>query len=417
MSKSKLFYGWYILAATWLMSFLVGAVSIAVFFKPILEDFGLDRATLSSVESVALVAFTLFSPFLGRMIDRFGPKAVIFVAVGTQTLSRLLNGLAMNVWFLYLARFLYGVNATPSTQILVNRWFVRWRGTAQGLAATSMPLGTMLLAPVSQILILRWGWRPTMFFWAAITFAVMLPAAFILSNSPEEKGTGPDGDPIRGPVSPGDPSNQRTIFGSEIKKSLWLILKTRPFAFLALSHLICGLGCGLIMTHIVVFATDLGYSDLVGASLLSVMAASCLVGVLVTGWLSDRISRKNALALTFLIRSLSFIILLNVENSPLWVLYVAMIFFGFGWFTTAPLTAGMAGDLFGDLRIGTVLGVITSFHMLGMAVGAAAGGMSFDLTGGYHLIFLVQAPLEAAACLLVYFAGTRAVAAASALPH
>jgi len=167
MSKPRFLYGWYMVAASWLLVFLVSAVAVSVFFKPMLEDFGWDRATLSSVQSVAVIAFTIASPFLGLLIDRFGPRIVTLASILTQVLSNVLNGIAGNIWHLYLARFLYGINAIPSTNVLINRWFIKKRGTMLGIVATGMPLGTTILVPVSQHLILMWGWRPTMLFWAA----------------------------------------------------------------------------------------------------------------------------------------------------------------------------------------------------------------------------------------------------------
>jgi MFS family permease len=155
--RSGIFPGWYMVAASWLMVFLISSVAVSVFFKPMLEDFGWDRATLSSVQSVALIVFTIISPFLGRFIDRFGPKIMISICVATQVLSSVINGAASSIWHLYIARLLYGINVQSGTQVLINRWFVKKRGTALGIMSTGMPLGTMALIPLSQYLILTWG--------------------------------------------------------------------------------------------------------------------------------------------------------------------------------------------------------------------------------------------------------------------
>lgn len=152
-----------------------------------------------------------------------------------------------------------------------------------------------------------------------------------------------------------------------------------------------------MMTHIVIFATDFGYSEMIGASLLSVQGGVNLVGVLLTGHMSDRIARSRVLALTHLIRSLSFgtiVIFIIFGGGSLWLLYIAMALFGFGWFTTAPLASGLVADLFGYRRMGTIIGLTMSCHMVGMAIGAYAGGITFELTGSYYSIFLIQGILE-----------------------
>ncbi len=141
------------------MFFLVNAVSAGIFFKPILEEFREDRATLSLVYTLALLLFAIVTPFLGRLIDRFGPRVMLFMCLGTQTLSATVNGLAASLWHIFAGRFLYEIKSLQAGQVLINRWFLQKRGRAQGIAATGMPAGSLLLVPLSQYLILAWGWR------------------------------------------------------------------------------------------------------------------------------------------------------------------------------------------------------------------------------------------------------------------
>jgi MFS family permease len=159
------------------------------------------------------------------------------------------------------------------------------------------------------------------------------------------------------------------------------------------------------MTHIVIFTTDMGFSDMVGATTMSVMGGFSLAGVLFLGYLSDRMVRKNTLSLTYLIRFISFgimILFVLVGSNSLWLLYLAMALFGIGWFTTAPLSAGVAADLYGNLRMGTILGLMSSGHMLGMAIGAYAGGAIYDHTKSYLLFFLIQCPIELVAVIAAF---------------
>jgi len=311
------------------------------------------------------------------------------------------------VGHLYLARFLYGINVLSGTQILISRWFIKKRGMALGILSTAFPFGSMILAPVSQQLILLWGWQPTMFFWAGVTLVVTLPLALIIRNSPEDIGWEPDGkfpdshrsvDLSSRPRFIASETNLRAKAGLSFSQTI----RTAPFWLLSLAHFVCGTGCGFMMTHIVIFATDMGYSDMIAASLLSVQGGLNLVGVLATGYLSDRMSRSKVLALTHFVRTLSFVIIvvfILLGGGSLWMLYAAMMFFGFGWYTTAPLTAGLVADLFGGSRASTILGVTIFCHMLGMAIGAYAGGVIFELTGSYFLFFIVQCSLSLMATL------------------
>lgn len=401
-TKASPFYGWYMVAASWVIFFLSNAVAVGLFFKPMLEEFGWDRATLSSVQSIALVVFAVVIPFYGRLIDKLGPRVMIFVSVATQTLSSVANGLATSIWHLYLARFFYAIRAMPATQVLINRWFVKKRGSAQGTVSSGQPIGVLILSPITQLLILLWGWRMTMFFWAGITLIITLPLALIMRDNPEDKGYSPDGEPLHR-VNPHEPHPQQEEGTSGAKSGkatgtdLHETARAGAFWLISATCFICGIGCGFMMTHTVIFATDMGYSDMIGASLVSVQGGANLVGVLLTGHMSDRIARNKVLALTHFIRSISFVTLIIsilFGGGSLWILYAAMAIFGFGWFTTAPLTAGLVADLFGNLRMGTIIGMTLSCHMIGMAIGAVTGGVIFELTHSYYFFFIIQSMLE-----------------------
>ena len=104
-------------------------------------------------------------------------------------------------------------------------------------------------------------------------------------------------------------------------------------------------------------------------------------------------------------RGLAFftvVIVITLGGGPLWLLYLAMAMFGLGFFTTAPLAAGLVGDLFGNLRMGTIMGIIMASHIVGVAIGGFAGGLTFELTGSYYTFFFVQGGLELLAAVCAF---------------
>jgi predicted MFS family arabinose efflux permease len=229
----------------------------------------------------------------------------------------------------------------------------------------------------------------------------MLPLALLMRNNPRDMGYGPDGESLIG-ATRSSPSGQATDFRRnqvvpERGSSLFESFRAGAFWLISADSLICGLGCGFMMTHTVIFATDMGYSEMIGATFLSVQGGANLVGVLLTGHMSDRYARNRVLAMTHSIRGLSFftvVISVLLGGGSLWLLYTAMALFGFGWFTTAPLYAGLLADFFGYRRLGTLIGINMSCHTVGMAVGAYAGGITFELTGSYFLLFIILGALE-----------------------
>lgn len=403
LRSRKIFYGWYLVAASWLTTFLVSATSLGLFFKPLLDEFQWERSTLSLVSSVTMLIFAALSPFIGRLIDRFGSRIFMTVSSAMQTASCVIGGFAGGIGDIYASRILYEFKPSHGIQVMINHWFVKKRGRALGLLSTAIPLGQLVLSPVSQHLITTWGWRETFFFWAILTAILAVPLIALARNKPEDKGYLPDGELI-----PTVSQGMDTLDVTPVEKGLNLgeSVMSRPFWLLFISHMICGITCGLLMTHTVIFATDLGYPAIIGATFLSVMGGVSLLGVLVTGVLSDRTSRNRVLSLIHLIRGLSILLLATAVftgGQSLWLLYLAMTLFGFGWFTTSPLAGGLVADLFGNQRMGTILGIILASHIIGSAIGTYAGGITFQLTGSYLDIFLAAGILECVACVLVFF--------------
>lgn len=409
--KPRIFYGWYLVAASWAMTFILGATSVGVFFKPMLDEFGWDRATLSLVSSVIMLVFAALYPLLGRLIDRLGARIMISVCVSSQILSNVINGLAANLLQIYIGRLFWELKPVHGVQVLINRWFVKNRGRALGILSTGTPLGTLLMVPLSQYLITIWGWRETLFFWAGISALVFIPLTFMIRNKPEDKGLLPDGEEVKSALPPSltAQTEERAAplpVAGDTGNTLKEVSKKGSFWLLSLTQLFCGISCGLLMTHTIVFATDLGYSELIGATFMSVQGGVSLLGVLVTGQLSDRMARNKVLAFTHAIRGISFVTLVSAVfagGGSVWILYLAMAFFGFGWFTTAPLAAGLVPDLFGYLRMGTILGVTLSAHTIGSAIGVYTGGITYQLTGSYLAIFVVTGALEFLAAVFALY--------------
>ena len=170
------------------MLFLGSSVSFGVFFKPILDEFGWSRATLSLVQTVSMLVAAAATPFLGMLIDKVGPRVMLFICTAAQAISSTATGLAPSISFIYIGRILSELRPLASLQVLINRWFIKKRGQAQGIVATGLPIGTFALVPLSQYLILSWGWRETMLFWAGVVFAITLTMVWLVRDRPRDKG-------------------------------------------------------------------------------------------------------------------------------------------------------------------------------------------------------------------------------------
>ncbi len=174
---------------------------MGIFFKPLLDEFGWTRDQLSLASSVTLLVFAILSPFLGRVIDRFGPKRMMLASVFSQIIASVVSGFAKNLGMIYLGRMLLEFKPIHANQVMINNWFVKKRGRALGFYSTGIPLGQLALAPLSQILIISWGWRETYYFWAVVVAVIMLPLLFFMKDRPKDKGQQTDGE-FESTVSP-----------------------------------------------------------------------------------------------------------------------------------------------------------------------------------------------------------------------
>jgi MFS family permease len=161
--------------------------------------------------------------------------------------------------------------------------------------------------------------------------------------------------------------------------SFWLFLFTM---------FVCGSGDFLVTTHLVALATDYNISAITAANMLGWYGLMSLGGILIAGPVSDVVGNKIPIALTFVIRFFLFFLILKYQS--LLSFYIFALAFGFTSLITAPLTPTLLGKLYGLSHIGLLTGFIITIHHLAGGFWAYLGGLIFDKTGSYRLIFLLS---------------------------
>lgn len=407
-AKPSVFYGWYVLAATTFvvcMSFGT-STSIGVFFKPIVEEFKWLRADLSLGISIGYVLFALSCPFIGRVVDGWGVRRVFLAGILILAAGNALMSLTTRLWQMYV---FYGVlvalGASASTFVptsaVVVRWFRRRRGLALSIANSGGALGMLLVVYLSAFLIQRLGWRRAFLVGSGVLVLTTLPLVLaVVRNDPADVGSRPDGETGEEPAAPGTGPSARTA--KDLSRLPWRrAMATSPFWLISGGYFTCGFSVTLFSVHIVPYATDLGFSFQTAAAAVAFSGFFNVLGTLTAGVVSDRLGRKNPLAVTYFVRGLSFVIFLLWQNLLTLYLFAAVI--GFSYFATVPLTAGLTGDIYGPRNMGVLYGTITGVHQIGSAVGAYVGGRVFDLTGTYQGAFLMAVALLLAASFLSYW--------------
>ena len=158
-------------------------------------------------------------------------------------------------------------------------------------------------------------------------------------------------------------------------------------------------GVQAIMVHIVPHATELGISPASAASILTIIGAGSLTGRVIMGSVADRIGNKLALIICFILMVIALSWL--VVAKELWMLYLFAVIFGFAYGALAALISPIVADLFGLREHGAILGIAVFIMTIGSATGPLMTGLIFDITGSYHLAFLVCVALSVVSLALI----------------
>jgi len=405
-SRHTIFYGWIVVAATFLIAVVTagGRNAFGVFVVPMSDEFGWNRSTISLVAALGMLISGLSQPLLGQLFDRFGGRRVILVSLGLFGATTLLCALTFHlVFFLVVFGLVMSIAGSGAsltiTNALLSRWFQRQRAMVLSLSTAGASTGGLLLVPFAMA-VLQWtNWRLTWVALGALILVVALPMAWLfLRNDPTEMGLWPDGDQ---PVANAGQASPMQATPGPLETAVWHVaLRSAPFWQLAGAYFVCGFTTAILTTHFIPYALDRGFTPATAATALGVMNGLNVVGVIMTGMLADRWGRKDLLALIYAGRGGAYALLL-LAPSP-WNLWGFAVIAGFSYWATAPLTTSLTADVYGLQSLGTLNGVTFLIHSIGAATSIQFAGLMRDLTGSYTLPFTLAGLLLLPAALSAF---------------
>ncbi len=395
----RLFYGWVVVAVFLVIGITLYGIhfSFGVFFKSIEAEFNLTRAATSAILSANLLLAGPCSLFAGWAFDRYGPRRVVMLMGIFTGLSLVLTSLTSARWQLFITySLLLAMGTGPLYVVLmsaVSRWFDRKRGLALGLSSLGIGLGTMVMAPFATYLITNYSWHTAYLVIGLIAWAVVVPLTRFLKRDPREVGALPDGVKI-GHLEPPvetetSPLAQHPLLSIVHNHNFWI--------FASIWFLFAGC-MFLIFTHLVPHITDLGFSPLEAATVLSIIGVASLPGRLLMGIASDRIGRKLTPVISTLVLAVAISWLVWAQS--LWSLYFFAVIYGFFYSGFGTSGGALISDTFRVKNIGTVFGLLEVGFGSGAALGAAMGGYVFDVRGSYTVAFIIGALAMLVATLL-----------------
>lgn len=374
--------------------FMFGALSLVFSARSALgmimptweQDLGWDRTFISTGGSVVLVFMTLISPLAGNLLDKVGPRPVVTVALLCVGASLAATSLMTEQWqfiilFCIIGGLGYGSLAAPQASATIGQIFDEHRGLATGIATSGASGGLLVILPLLAALIGWIGWRYSFAGFGLLVMA-MAPVAWFLIT----------------PASRTDDSSggQASPLGSRLR----MILRNTTFWLLFVGFVICGFTTtGVIEVHLIPYAISCGFPRFESATALGVLSAFNMAGMILAGYLADKVNRPLLLGAIYFFRALSFLILMNITGNQE-LLFLFAIMFGIFDYSTMPVLASIVGTHIGVRVMGLTLGLLFAGHSAGAAVGAFMGGYFFDAFQSYEWVWIASIALALIAAVV-----------------
>jgi predicted MFS family arabinose efflux permease len=393
---------------SWLVVLICGSLIIAcsmgvrqvsgLFLSPVAIDLALSRETFGFAVALQNLVWGVTQPIAGFLADRYGTRPVAIGGVLLYAGGLALAGLASSAWqFVMGLGVLAGLGQSGTAFAVILAVIGRAaptesRSLALGLGSTASSIGMFVLVPVTVSLIDHVDWRTAMLILSGLIAATAVCALLIA-----------------------DESGGVAVTGASARRAIVEVAGERDFWLLNIGFAVCGFQLAFIATYIPAILMDGGLSITSGAAVLAAIGIFNIVGTYLAGLAGGWWRKTRVLAVLYLARAFVIIVFLAMPLSTTSaVVFGAAI--GLLWTGTVPLTNGLVADLWGRRNLALLFGLVYVGHQIGAFVGAWAGGLSFDRTGSFALVWAatVLACVLAAACHLLISERPRPLALAEA---
>ena len=394
-SGSRLFYGYVVVFASVLILIVMHGInsSFGVFFSPLQEAFGWNRATISGASSVAFFLMGAFSTLSGRLTDRYGPKFTLGACAVILGVSYLLMSRIQSAWQLYV---FYGVfvamgNSGGDMALLptVAKWFVKRRSLMSSVVKVGTGIGMFLMPLVSAWLITSFDWRLAYTVLAGLALLVIFGFSRLLRRDPAEMGLEPYGE---------TDTNNNGHGLSALNLTLRQVVRTRQFWMLSATYFLIWYATQSAMIHIAPRGVDIGLTVAEAARIVSLIGAASIAGRLTIGTAGDRIGTRRAVVICMVVLATA-LAFLQFANKP-WMLYIFAPVYGFAHGGSFAIVSPLVAELFGIRSHASNLGLLFFIGMTGGALGPIITGRIYDVSHSYQNAFVIMLAAAVAALVL-----------------
>ncbi|MCW9032812.1 MAG: MFS transporter [Rhodospirillales bacterium] len=397
-SKAPIFYGWIVVACAFASLFICFGIaySFSAFFKVFETEFEAGRSGVALVFSLASCLFFTIGAVTGPLSDRIGTKWVVMIGMVLIGGGLLAATQATFLWQLYLA---YGLSVGLGVGFIyvpaigaVQRWFIRKRGFASGIAVSGIGVGTLVVPLVASALIQTTDWRTSYVILGSVALVFGVLSSWFFVNSPQEKNLFPDGEKI----SPSVENKNVTIGGATVKEAL----HSRPFWMLYIAGILASLGIFLPFVHLTPYALDYGHSEGFAVFLVSLVGVGSVAGRFAMGGIADKLGRKISLTTAFFGMGV-LLFMWNVSQGAL-ALGSFAVLYGVFYGGFVALIPALTVDYFGGKNAGGIIGALYTNAAIGSLIGPPMAGLAFDLTQSYGLPIMISGVASVIAAILLF---------------
>ena len=354
---------------------------MGVFLVPISEHFEWGRSIFAFAAAVQNLVWGFSQPIFGAVADRYGSGRVIIFGGLCYVAGLVIMTISSSPAGFFISNgVLIGLGLSGTTfavvlAVIARNVSERHRSMALGVGAAAGSLGQFILVPVANWLIESYGW-----IYAILVFAVMvcsvIPLAGILSGKHE----------VSGP--------EQTL-----KEAIKQASRHSGYVYLTSGFFVCGFQVSFIGIHMPAYLTDVGLPSHIGAWALSLVGIFNLLGTLIAGYLGRFYLKKSLLSWIYLGRAITISVFVLVPPSSVTALVFASCI-GILWLATVPLTSGIVSQIFGPRYLGTLFGFVFFSHQIGSFLGVWLGGVLFDTTQSYEIVWWMCVALGVLAAIL-----------------
>ncbi len=369
-----------------------GRATLSLVMPDLEQDMTWSRTFVSSAVALSHIVMAVLAPLAGIFVDRHGPRMALvmgtaIIAFGNFAVALSESQVVFILAFSGLASLGYGIAAYHVVSTAIAQLFTKNKGLAIGLATSGSTAGQFFLVPLIASVLVFAGWRWS-FFAVGVACLALVPILWWLLPSQRSLDSG---------------SARQAKARPPLVTDVRYVLQKPAFHILFWSFFICGYTTtGVIETHFLPFADHHGFGPIPSATAYGVLSAINMIGMILAGWLTDRMNRPLLLGSIYLLRGLTFLLLINIGADYATLILFAVLF-GAVDYSTVPVTASLVESHIGLHVMGLTMGLISAGHSIGAALGAIFGGYLFELYAQYDWVWLSSIGLAVLAGLMVFF--------------